>query len=381
MVVMAGTVWAVTTLVSALTVGLAYLRPSYPGWRSWAVGHAAVVLGMLIGALRTPETQLPSILLGNGLVMAGAAALLHAFARFGRQAPTPSALLRHALLLAAVLALLASLTVGADLFTVRFVLVCVYLGAVCVALVRLLVRQARAEPTLRTAYALNLGVLGLVTLLTVPRTVMLGAGHGQGVAFALNVPNILLYLGVTLLSIGGTFAFWILHADRQRQEVQALQDTLRRQALHDPLTALLNRRGVQSAFSTWAAGLGSRAATLLVCDINEFKRINDTRRHAAGDECLCRLGAALHAVALPGDVAGRWGGDEFVLLLTGTAAAVEAQVADLDARLDGSLGCTVSVGRTPVRVGDVLTDAVTRADLAMYASKLRRPAPAQLVSA
>ncbi|THF88965.1 diguanylate cyclase [Deinococcus sp. KSM4-11] len=377
MVVMAGTVWGVTTLVSLLTVALAYLRPSYPGWRCWAVGHAAIVLGMLVSALRTPETQTVSILLGNGLVMTGSAVFLLAFHRFGRRPPTRPQVLRQALVIAGTLVTLAALTVLGDQFTARFVLVCGYLGAVHVALTRLIVQLVHAEPALRTAYLLNMGVLVLAAMLTVPRTVLLATGHGEAMAFALNGPNVLMYLGVTLLSVGGTFAFWILHADRRRHEVQSLQGELWRQAQHDPLTALLNRRGLWSAFSAWEAGPATRVATLLVCDINEFKRINDTRGHAAGDECLRQLSAALRAVAQPEDVAGRWGGDEFVLLLTGSEAAVEAQVSTLTTQLAGeALGCTVSVGRTLVRAGEALEDAVARADRAMYASKANHPARA-----
>ena len=59
-----------------LMLGLTWWRPSYAGWRGWACGNAGVVLGMLIGALRTPDTRLTSVLLGNGLVLLGSALLL-----------------------------------------------------------------------------------------------------------------------------------------------------------------------------------------------------------------------------------------------------------------------------------------------------------------
>jgi diguanylate cyclase (GGDEF)-like protein len=63
---------------------------------------------------------------------------------------------------------------------------------------------------------------------------------------------------------------------------------------------------------------------VLLCDIDRFKQVNDTRGHAAGDEVLRVVAARLGEAARPGDVPGRWGGEEFLVVLPGTGAG-EAQ--------------------------------------------------------
>ncbi|CAM4136031.1 hypothetical protein [Deinococcus marmoris] len=80
-------VWLVTALVAVITLLVALWRPSYPGWRTWTVGHSSLVLGFMVSAARTEGSLQVSVLLGNGLVMAGAALYLNAFQRFCGEAP------------------------------------------------------------------------------------------------------------------------------------------------------------------------------------------------------------------------------------------------------------------------------------------------------
>ncbi len=378
---LAASIGLTVLLVSTLTLLIAWHRRSYPGWRGWAAGHTLLILGMLVGTYRPPELELLSVLLGNGLVLVGSLLFVQAFERFaGVTGGTRR--LRPWLAVPALLAVLFVLTVWVPSVTARFLLVSAYLTLLQLTLLRLIVSQMRRQPTLRGAYGLNLGLLVSVFLLTVPRTLTLSPGTHPEQAFAFTVPNVLMFLSVLLLSVGGAFAFWLLHDDRRRADMQALQDELTRQAHTDPLTTLLNRRGMDRAYERWRTATPAATATLVVLDIDEFKAINDLQGHTAGDAHLVALGRLLLKTAAPGDLVGRSGGDEFTLLLTGDAGQVDRQLRDLRSTLtdpNNPLGFTVSLGCTPVLAGDALTNAVGLADDAMYGHKAQgRPFTLQM---
>lgn len=372
MTLLTGALWLTVSFVSTLMLGLTWWRPSYAGWRGWAAGHLTVVLGLLVGALRTPDTRLLSILLGNGLLLAGSALLLVAFQRFAGQPPSRRAARLHVGALLGTLLALLYLTVVDDQLGARFALVAAFLTVHKAMLLRLVLREVRRKPALASAYRLNVGVFVLTYLLTLPRMGLLLTGHPAG-AFALNLPNLLTHLSFLVLSIGGAFAFWALHEDRRREEVRVLHRELEQLAYFDPLTGLLNRRGFRRAQEAWAAQEGDAPATLLVFDIDEFKTVNDHLGHTVGDDYLRTLASCLGGVALAGDLAGRSGGDEFLLLLTGPATQVEAQVSQLTTQLYAGwgtpLGFTVSFGAAGLRRGESLDHAVRQADEVMYARK------------
>jgi diguanylate cyclase len=189
-----------------------------------------------------------------------------------------------------------------------------------------------------------------------------------------------------------------LLADRERaqtleQQVRALEDELRRvsdELKTDALTQVANRRGLQSAFetelsrldrqpaaATRAAGEPTALAVGLI-DIDNFKKLNDTLGHAAGDQALRNLAAQVRERLRPADHIARFGGEEFVLLLPDTPAE-EAQQAVT--RLQRSLTealflhegrevfVTFSAGVTAWRQGEALQAALERADEALYEAK------------
>jgi diguanylate cyclase len=188
-----------------------------------------------------------------------------------------------------------------------------------------------------------------------------------------------------------------LAADRQRaqslqDQVQALEDELRRvsdELKTDALTQVANRRGLQSAFEAEVSRQSRQAgadvapgdATALavgLIDIDNFKKLNDTLGHAAGDTALKSLAAQVRERLRPADHIARFGGEEFVLLLPDTPVA-EAQQALT--RLQRSLTealflhegrevfVTFSAGVTAWRLGEGLQAALERADEALYEAK------------
>jgi len=112
-------------------------------------------------------------------------------------------------------------------------------------------------------------------------------------------------------------------------EVAQLHDTLKREASHDPLTRLYNRRLFLERIDEEIARAegGGEHFSVLFLDVNELKRINDTYGHLAGDALLREVSNALMDAVRGEDVVARYGGDEFVVLLPATGAAAAARVA------------------------------------------------------
>jgi diguanylate cyclase (GGDEF)-like protein len=106
-------------------------------------------------------------------------------------------------------------------------------------------------------------------------------------------------------------------------EVQSLQEALRQQATRDELTGLFNRRHLNDTLpAMWAlARRDGRPLAAVIIDLDHFKRVNDERGHDAGDRLLAGFGRLLAAGLRKSDVACRYGGEEFCVLMPDTDAA------------------------------------------------------------
>jgi diguanylate cyclase (GGDEF)-like protein/PAS domain S-box-containing protein len=155
-------------------------------------------------------------------------------------------------------------------------------------------------------------------------------------------------------------------------ERRSLEDQLRHLADHDPLTGLLNRRGIDRALVQHVARgrrYGAEGA-LLVLDLDGFKAVNDSLGHAAGDELIVTCANALKNRLRETDILGRLGGDEFAVLLPAEGEAEAVIVAEAIVRvIREETGVTASVGVTPFGDEPTTTSALDRADMAMYAAK------------
>jgi len=147
----------------------------------------------------------------------------------------------------------------------------------------------------------------------------------------------LLKTGVVLVFLVGVLAVFgliVLSQLRQRmvmeRELRHAHQAMRDMALTDSLTGLGNRRRLDTALLDqlrWAKRHGS-PLSLIMLDVDYFKRYNDRYGHAAGDDCLSAVGGAIQQVVKrPGDLAARYGGEEFTVLLPDTDSAGALKVA------------------------------------------------------
>lgn len=148
-----------------------------------------------------------------------------------------------------------------------------------------------------------------------------------------------------------------------------LNARLRADAHTDNLTGLLNRTGFAVAAARQRAMAQRRGEplALAVIDLDDFKFVNDRDGHAAGDRLLVELAGVWTASLRPGDLLARFGGDEFVLMLSG---ASEEQVEMLLARLAAAHPAAWTAGAVLCTDDETLHEAIDRADARLYDAKL-----------
>ena len=167
---------------------------------------------------------------------------------------------------------------------------------------------------------------------------------------------------------------------QQRLEAESKAEDLGRLAITDPLTRCMNRRGITVALLD-AMAQAERYGTPLaiaLADIDRFKSINDEYGHDGGDKVLITVASVLADSLRMPDKVGRYGGEEFLVVLPHTNMAPAKKIID---RIRGSIGntrtaiankkvkVTISMGVAQFKKGEDLEKLLARADEALYASK------------
>jgi diguanylate cyclase (GGDEF)-like protein len=162
------------------------------------------------------------------------------------------------------------------------------------------------------------------------------------------------------------------------ERVRNERDNLRRDSQTDPLTGLMNRRSVQGEVSSRCTA--RERFGVLFMDLDHFKSVNDRYGHEMGDRVLVAVAAVLKAALRPGDVVGRYGGEEFVAVVAGAGPESARLVAErlrssVEAMLPpkgGPAKLTISIGTTvfdPRQSDERSEELLHRADMALYAAK------------
>jgi diguanylate cyclase (GGDEF)-like protein len=148
----------------------------------------------------------------------------------------------------------------------------------------------------------------------------------------------------------------------------------------DGLTGLFNRRGMEQRIE--AAIADKKPFCVVMLDLNRFKQVNDTHGHQAGDSLLTQFAQELRSNIRSADLAGRWGGDEFVLLLACDMEGARAQIERIEKWVFGEYTLPLGTGREPLKLevrasvgvaewrrGETSAQLIERADRDMYQKK------------
>jgi diguanylate cyclase (GGDEF)-like protein/PAS domain S-box-containing protein len=208
-----------------------------------------------------------------------------------------------------------------------------------------------------------------------PREATVSLHHKGGQRLEVAVKTIPLFEDGVIV---GAAEFFI--DDAYKAEINRTINELKGLALLDPLTDLPNRRFVDSYLDNRMSEFYKLGIpfSVIMMDIDNFKRVNDTYGHDVGDQVLKMLAETLRGAFRKSDIVGRWGGEEFLAaIIGGTREALErlcekvrVLVKNSSLRTEERALCvTISIGASVVTAEDTISTLLKRADNALYASK------------
>jgi diguanylate cyclase (GGDEF)-like protein len=209
--------------------------------------------------------------------------------------------------------------------------------------------------------------IALLVLLSVPRAITT-----QGTSVFLSGS----FLPFIIFSCYGANLFLLKYvADLVRKLRAAKEETaqLEEVAFYDVLTGLLNRRGMET-FLVQVMADAKRTGdvfSIALLDLDHFKAINDTYGHLVGDEMLRQFAGQFKTSLRAGDVLGRWGGEEFLLITLHTPASLHATLAHRLKKSWQHPTVTFSAGLAAFQKEDTLQNLIQRADESLYLAKSR----------
>jgi diguanylate cyclase (GGDEF)-like protein/PAS domain S-box-containing protein len=155
------------------------------------------------------------------------------------------------------------------------------------------------------------------------------------------------------------------------------EQTLLHESTHDPLTSLYNRRHGEKLLGNAYRNANKHGwpLSVLMCDIDHFKQVNDRFGHPAGDRVITDVASILRQATRSRDVVIRWGGEEFLIVLDKCPQTLAAELAErirsrVEAHRDAEVGqLTLSLGLASLAPAETIEQLIARADSALYAAK------------
>jgi diguanylate cyclase (GGDEF)-like protein len=184
----------------------------------------------------------------------------------------------------------------------------------------------------------------------------------------------------SFLTVSCLFALYEYVRQNSYYRMREMSRKFERQAKRDPLTGLLNRRGMRENFKQELdrSQRYNNVLTVMMCDIDYFKTVNDQYGHDIGDEIIKSLATILESGLRKQDSVARWGGEEFLFLLPETNGNHAMQLAEkLRIKIeetqykqdDKTFSVTVSIGLHQIDSTDTINKAITKADTNLYKAK------------
>lgn len=353
-----------TTLVLALSVAVVTRQEDHDGLRPFIAALALHSLAYALFALRGRIPDVLSVWLANVAVAALYALMLQAIADFQQRRLARWQLYAPIVVIACSFALL-----HANLLGRVAVSSAVFLFQACLLLHSLITRvgatAGRGQYLVISGVALNIvAMLVRCIILYVAEAETLvnitDAGLSQSVMYFSG------FIAINLVAVG--FVLMLKeHADEKNKLL----------AVTDPLTGCWNRLRIEQCAQIEMARrrrYGEPVAILMI-DIDHFKQVNDRHGHLAGDRLLSAFADVVRSCLREADQFGRWGGEEFVVLLAASDAGAAATIAERIRRavaasaFAGGLRVTASIGWAEYRIDESLGDWIGRADDALYAAK------------
>lgn len=365
-------VGALLTFLTGLVLLFAqqvFLRPTRDGLRWWLSGLLLHPVGFTLLGLRDAAPDWLSIVVAN-TVIAVSIACLGIGLRVLLSLPQRRGFL--VALIAATFAVVLVFNYVYPSILVRICLVSLLLAAVCSHAVLAIYSNSLRVSAVSHIVALSFLMALIALIYRALYFSVLNADASQ--VFVLNSAQVIVYLLTGLLPLISTIGFLLLCAERSMVELQ-------RTARTDYLTGTMNRRAIEESGRQAVAAARRHGGLLSVVaiDIDHFKRVNDEFGHAAGDEMLVQCVQRIRDSMRAEDVIGRQGGEEFVVLMSGTdldqaALAAERIRREFSARpfmlSAGRREASVSLGIAALSAADGhFSDLQRRADRAMYAAK------------
>jgi len=184
----------------------------------------------------------------------------------------------------------------------------------------------------------------------------------------------------SFLTVSCLFALYEYVRQNSFERIQEMSQKFERQAMRDPLSGLLNRRGMRDKLQNEfdRSQRYKNNLTVMMCDIDHFKRVNDQYGHDKGDEIIKSLGTIFKSALRKHDSLARWGGEEYLFLLPETngeqgmqlAEKLRSKIAETQFKQgDKTFSVTISIGLHQIAATDTINQAITKADTNLYKAK------------
>lgn len=340
----------------------------------WATGSFMVALGLLLVGLRDLIPLWISAVLGNNLLFWGFLLFYVAVCRLLEKPPRLRPLLAMALLYFVVFHFLVTLDVPVRY---RIGVVSAMLSVIAVLMVRIARTPHSSSPHTKSALLLLQGFYGIVLVTALGRGIhSVFFTSGATLIFESTPVQVVSFLGYYFALIGAGIAFLLLQNGIAYHDLALI-------ANNDMLTGVRNRRNFMDmaerdlalAQRMW------RPLTVMMLDLDHFKRINDEFGHLTGDEALRHFGEILRSSVRSVDLVGRYGGEEFCIVLSDTtpevarhtAERIRAEFSNIEMLHNGRrVPLSVSIGIAgTVATGEARTmqQLINAADMALYEAK------------